>query len=67
MLSNGVHLQKASVENEKIYAALNGGQSVILAMGLTSILIAAATSAGSFTAGDLVRISSWTLVNISHH
>ena len=48
-------LQKASVENEKIYAALNGGQSVILAMGLTSILIAAATSAGTFTAGDLVR------------
>ncbi|KAK9862805.1 hypothetical protein WJX84_006068 [Apatococcus fuscideae] len=49
-----VGYQKASVENEKIYAALNGGQSVILAMGLTSILIAAATSAGTFTAGDLV-------------
>ncbi|KAK9857626.1 hypothetical protein WJX84_005358 [Apatococcus fuscideae] len=49
-----VGYQKASVENEKIYAGLNGGQSVILALGLTGVLIAAATSAGTFTAGDLV-------------
>jgi hypothetical protein len=51
-----VGYQKASVATEAISAQLNAGQAVVLALGLTSILLVAAltTPVGRFTAGDLV-------------
>ena len=51
-----VGYQKAAVATEAVAATLNAGQAVVLACGLTAVLVAAATAtpAGTFTAGDLV-------------
>ncbi|KAK9836126.1 hypothetical protein WJX81_003499 [Elliptochloris bilobata] len=51
-----VGYQRAAVATEAIAATLNAGQAVVLACGLTAVLVAAATAtpAGTFTAGDLV-------------
>ena len=51
-----VGYQKAAVATEAVAATLNAGQGVVLACGLTAVLVAAATAtpAGTFTAGDLV-------------
>ncbi len=51
--------QEAAVATENVAAVLNAGQGVILSSGLTAVLAAAAlfSPVGSFTAGDLVRLS----------
>lgn len=51
--------QKAAVNTEAIASVLNAGQGTILAVGLTGVLAVAAATAGvgTFTAGDLVKIS----------
>ena len=51
-----VGYQRAAVATEAIAATLNAGQAVVLASGLTAVLVAAATATapGTFTAGDLV-------------
>ena len=48
--------QRKAVDTEKIAAALNAGQALVLTAGLTAVLVAAttATPPGTFTAGDLV-------------
>ena len=54
-------LQRASVTTEVIAATLNAGQAIVLALGLTSVLMLAAYGSGTgasrvaMTAGDLVR------------
>ena len=40
---------------EGVSAALNAGQAVVLAVGLTAVLVAATTSGAGLTPGDLVR------------
>ena len=55
-----VGYQRAAVATEAIAAMLNAGQAVVLACGLTAVLVAAATAtpAGTFTAGDLVSAAA---------
>ena len=47
--------QRASVTTEVIGATLNAGQSIVLAGGLTAVLVVASLTGTSMTAGDLVR------------
>ena len=49
--------QRASVTTEVIGATLNAGQSIVLAGGLTAVLVVASLTGTSMTAGDLVRCS----------
>ena len=51
--------QRASVTTEVIGATLNAGQSIVLAGGLTAVLVVASLTGTTMTAGDLVRGSAY--------
>lgn len=55
--------QKAAVHLEYVSAALNGGQSVIIAVGLGAVMAMAGlrVGAGSMTIGDLVLVNGLVL------
>ncbi len=54
--------QRASVTTEVIGATLNAGQSIVLAGGLTAVLVVASLTGTSMTAGDLVRRPGYSVV-----
>ncbi|GAB4819537.1 hypothetical protein N2152v2_006583 [Parachlorella kessleri] len=53
--------QGAAVKLEGVSAALNAGQAVVLAVGLTAVLVAATTAGTGLTPGDLVFIQGMLL------
>lgn len=60
------HLQsweKAAIRNQTSLAALNSGQSVIVAIGITSLMFLAADQViqGAMTIGDLVLVNAYLL------
>jgi ATP-binding cassette subfamily B protein len=61
--SNLEHWESAAVSNQVSLAALNAGQSVIIAVGITALMLLAANEvvAGTMTMGDLVLINVFML------
>jgi ABC-type transport system involved in Fe-S cluster assembly fused permease/ATPase subunit len=58
-----VHWESAAVRNQTSLAALNGGQSLIIAIGVTLLLLLAAdqVAQGKMTIGDLVLVNMYML------
>jgi ATP-binding cassette subfamily B protein len=58
-----VHWESAAVRNQTSLAALNGGQSLIIAIGVTLLLLLAADEVahGKMTIGDLVLVNMYML------
>jgi ATP-binding cassette subfamily B protein len=61
--NNLEHWESAAVSNQVSLVALNAGQSVIIALGITALMLLAANEvvAGTMTMGDLVLINVFML------
>jgi ATP-binding cassette, subfamily B, heavy metal transporter len=58
-----VHWENAAVRNQTSLAALNAGQSIIIAIGITALLLLASNGVvkGTMTLGDLVLVNMYML------